>query len=149
MFAAVMLLLCAMLAASAASAQVYKWKDADGKVHYSNVPPSQGGATQVQDRVGSFSGPAVVSEASGTGGAAKGTVTLYSTVSCGYCKMARAYLTRRGVRFTERDVEQSDAAKADYRKLGARGVPVILVGSQRMDGYDEARLAAMLKDAGY
>jgi glutaredoxin len=59
------------------------------------------------------------------------------------------YLTRRGVRFTERDVEQSDAAKADYRKLGARGVPVILVGSQRMDGYDEARLAAMLKDAGY
>jgi hypothetical protein len=32
---------------------------------------------------------------------------------------------------------------------GARGVPVILVGTQRMNGYSEERLAAMLKAAGY
>jgi hypothetical protein len=33
--------------------------------------------------------------------------------------------------------------------MGARGVPVILVGTQRMNGYSEERLAAMLKAAGY
>jgi len=32
---------------------------------------------------------------------------------------------------------------------GARGVPVIVVGAQRMNGFSEARLAQMLKSAGY
>lgn len=145
-FAAVVLL-CAALAASVGWAQVYKWKDADGKVHYSNQPPSNSGATQVKDRIGSYRGPAVVSEASGA--AAKDSVTIYSAAWCGYCKQAKAYLTGRGIPFTERDVDQSDAAKAEYRNLGGRGVPIILVGAQRMDGYSEPQLAAMLKHAGY
>lgn len=32
------------VATAVASAQVYKWKDADGKIHYSDVPPMPGQA---------------------------------------------------------------------------------------------------------
>ncbi len=35
-------LLAALLAGGAVAAQVYKWKDADGKMHYSDTPPPAG-----------------------------------------------------------------------------------------------------------
>ena len=41
------------------------------------------------------------------------------------------------------------APRAEYDRLGARGVPVILVGTQRMNGFGEERLARMLKAAGH
>jgi hypothetical protein len=46
-------------------------------------------------------------------------------------------------------VEASDSARREFASLGGRGVPVILVGSQRMDGYNAGRLEAMLQSAGY
>ena len=39
-------------------------------------------------------------------------------------------------------------ARSEYDRLGARGVPVILVGRQRMDGYDQGRLESMLRSEG-
>jgi glutaredoxin len=76
-------------------------------------------------------------------------VKLYATDWCGYCKQARQFFARNGIAYTELDVEKSEAAKAEYRSLGARGVPVILVGSARMNGYDEQQLMQMLKAGGY
>jgi hypothetical protein len=33
--------------------------------------------------------------------------------------------------------------------LGGKGVPLILVGRQRLDGYDKTRLEGMLREAGW
>ena len=77
-----------------------------------------------------------------------GTITLFSTTWCGYCKKARAYLQARGTPFQEIDVESSAQGQSEFRSLGGRGVPVILVGNQRMDGYSEGTLAGMLQQAG-
>ena len=49
----------------------------------------------------------------------------------------------------ELDVEKSAEGKQEYRELKGRGVPIILVGDQRMNGYDQARLEGMLRAAGY
>jgi len=72
-------------------------------------------------------------------------VTIYTTPTCGYCRQAKDYLTKKGVRFVERDVS-SDRAAADemVRKTGQMGVPVIIVDGQIVVGFDRARLEQLL-----
>ena len=76
-------------------------------------------------------------------------VKMYATSWCPYCARARAYFAKRGVAYTEVDVEKSAEGRAEFRRLGGRGVPLIVVGDQRMNGYSEARLAQLLGAAGY
>lgn len=45
------IVLAALLAASAAHAQVYRWVDEQGKVHYGERPPSGAKANPVQDKL--------------------------------------------------------------------------------------------------
>jgi glutaredoxin len=150
-------LLGVALASPACLAQLHKWKDAEGRTHYSNVPVlgQSAPAAVPHDRVGTASAPAAAPAAPAApatqpaAASAKAAVTLYTTVWCGYCSKTRAYLKARGIPFTDRDIEKSAEAQSDYRRLGGRGVPVILVGSQRMDGFSEGRLAELLKRGGY
>lgn len=137
-----------LLAVLPVGAEVYKWTDETGKVHYSDAPPPGQKARQVKLPVNSLSGPAVVSR-SNAPGLAKGKVRVFSAVWCGYCKLAKAHLAKRGVPYQEIDVEQSASGEAEYRRLGGRGVPILLVGEQRMDGFDPAALDVLLKAAGY
>ena len=141
--------LCALLACLPAEAQqVYRWVDGNGRVQYGDKPPPGVKAAAVQSRISSYSGTPTVT-GSASAGASRPEVKMYVTEWCGYCKQARAYLSRQGIRHTELDVEKSAAARAEYQGLQGRGVPVILVGTQRMNGYSEDRLAQMLKSAGY
>ena len=55
-------------------------------------------------------------------------ITLYTTRNCPHCRQAKQYLQRRGLRFPALD-----------------GVPVIMVGDIRIDGFDRRRLDAVLK----
>lgn len=131
---------------AAVADKVYKWIGPDGEVHYSNTPPGRDArAREVPLVIPSFGGEAEVSTAGGVG---RG-VRIYTTASCGYCKRALAHLRKRSVPFTEYDVQTSTTGKLDYRRLNGRGVPIILIGNQRMDGYSEPRLEEMLRKAGY
>jgi len=128
-----------------AGAEVYRWTDADGKPHFGDKPPA--GAKGVE----SFQGKAAVSFMGDGNAAVKkpaAKVRLFVTQACPYCKKAKAYLRQRGTPFEELDVETSRSAKAEYDKLGGRGVPVILVGQQRMEGFDAGGLESLLVDAG-
>jgi glutaredoxin len=89
----------------------------------------------------SFAFPAIAQQ--------KAEVKMYATAWCPYCSKARAYFARRGIAYVEIDIEKSREGRAAYDRLGARGVPVILVGTQRMNGFSEARLSQLLADAGY
>jgi glutaredoxin len=128
--------------------QVYRWVDGNGRVQYSDKPPPGVKAAAVQSRISSYSGTPTVT-GSASAGATRPEVKMYVTDWCTYCKQARTYFQRNGIRYTELDVEKSAAAGAEYKRLQGRGVPVILVGTQRMNGYSEDRLAQMLKAAGY
>jgi hypothetical protein len=48
------------------------------------------------------------------------------------------------VRYEERDVEKSPDARAEFERLGGRGVPLIMVGTEKMDGFNEQRLNQIL-----
>jgi len=62
-------------------------------------------------------------------------VVMYATSWCPYCEQARNYFRRRGIPYVEHDIEKDAAARRDYRAFGGRGVPVIFVDKQRMNGF--------------
>jgi len=77
-------------------------------------------------------------------------VTIYTTPTCGYCKLAKEYFKQNGVAFSEVDVAANQAeARKMIEKSGQMGVPVITVGEggdeQIIVGYDRRRLAAALE----
>lgn len=71
-----------------------------------------------------------------------GPVVLYETSWCPYCKKTRAYLERRGVKFTAKDVGRSRQALEEMLRKsgGSRGVPVIDVGGNIIRGYNPRAL---------
>lgn len=84
------------------------------------------------------------------GGAAaqSAPVVMYATSWCPYCAKARAYFKRTGTAYTEYDIEKSASARAEFKRLGGRGVPLILVGKETMSGFSERGLDALLARAG-
>ena len=68
-------------------------------------------------------------------------VTVYTTSTCPYCKMAKEYLTKKGVKFREIDVSSDQvAAEEMIKKSGQIGVPQIEVNGKMILGFDEAAL---------
>lgn len=63
---------------------------------------------------------------------------MYSAAWCGVCKKAKRYFAEQGIDYEEIDVEKSSQGKAAFKKLGGKGVPIILVGDRRMNGFSEA-----------
>jgi glutaredoxin len=60
---------------------------------------------------------------------------MYSTSWCGYCKKARKHFELKKIPYREYDIERSKKAALEYKKLNGRGVPVILIGKRRMNGF--------------
>jgi glutaredoxin len=133
------------------TADVYKWVDEQGRTHYGDNPND----TQRKAAVNISSYESVTySEAtdmrstSSHGNAStkagnktfsnKTKVTMYSTAWCGYCKKAKKYFQAKGIPFVEYDIEKNARAKRDYDALGGKGVPVIVMGKKRMNGFSVA-----------
>lgn len=74
------------------------------------------------------------------------SVTLYSTPSCVYCRMAKDYFRQNGIAFTEYNVA-SDRSKADemVRKSGQMGVPVIDVNGSVIIGFNKPEIDRALR----
>jgi glutaredoxin len=69
---------------------------------------------------------------------------MYATSRCPYCAQARAYLAKKGVPYIEYDVEKSQTAHAEFKRLGGRGVPLIVHGANVMRGFREQSFDALL-----
>ena len=74
-------------------------------------------------------------------------VIIYTTSWCSYCKKALEHLDERGVDYVEKDIEEDTDAEREYldKSGGRRGVPLIDVGGQIMQGYSRQRLDQMLE----
>ena len=64
-------------------------------------------------------------------------VVMYATAWCPYCAKARAYFKRTNTAYVEHDIEKSADARAEFKRLGGRGVPLILVGDEKLRGFNE------------
>lgn len=68
-------------------------------------------------------------------------VTVYSTKSCPYCRMVKAFLERQGVPYVSIDVgTEQEQAKKMVEISGQYGVPVITVDDEVIVGFDAQRL---------
>jgi glutaredoxin len=80
----------------------------------------------------------------------KSPVTLYASACGAPCDQARQLLTERGVPFSNKDPQASPESQAELQKLTGRlSVPVLVVGSDKIDGFETGQWQAMLDRAGY
>lgn len=132
------------LTAQHAQAEIYKVTGADGKVSYTDQAPRPATGKAENLKIQTYSGAPSVSSLNG----AVKKVTMLSAQWCGVCRQAKAYMSSRKIAFEEWDIDQSDYARSKMRELGAKGVPVILVGKQKMVGFSPEGLDDMLQKAG-
>lgn len=73
-------------------------------------------------------------------------VTIYSTPTCAFCHMAKEYFKQHGVDYDDKDVTQDQQAlQAMVTKSGQMGVPVIDIDGEITVGFNQPRLAELLK----
>ncbi len=125
--------------------KVFKWTDAEGRVHFSDNPAGVPNAEEVKIITFTSAGE-VVLEGDDYG---PREVKILSTTWCGVCKKAKDYLASKGIYFSEYDVETSEIGRQEFKRLEGKGVPIILVGKQRMVGFSATKLDKMLKNVGY
>jgi glutaredoxin 3 len=74
-------------------------------------------------------------------------ITIYSADWCAFCHAAKDYLTKQGIKFTEKNVEENrDYAEEAVTKSGQMGIPVIDIDGEIIIGFDRPRIDNALKD---
>lgn len=138
--AALLLLATVIVVGATASADVYRWVDEQGQVHFTDKKPSgHEGEAMDAPQPNSYSAPAVRDrprKADDTAG--QPTVIMYATEWCPYCEKARRYFEANGIDYTEYDVEKDRKGQREYERMGKPGVPVIFVGDLKMNGFSAA-----------
>ncbi|MDF1496554.1 MAG: Uxx-star family glutaredoxin-like (seleno)protein [Patescibacteria group bacterium] len=73
-------------------------------------------------------------------------ITIYTTPTCPYCKLAKDYFKDKGITFSEIDVAADPAAANEMvKKSGQMGVPVIELGDEIVVGWNESAVEEVLK----
>ena len=72
-------------------------------------------------------------------------ITLYTSPSCHWCKVAKRYFEERGLEYREVDVFADRRGRQEMvRMTGQNGVPVIRVGEHAMTGWDRGEFERLL-----
>lgn len=145
------LLLC-LLAAPALAGKVYQWRDADGRVFYSDQPPPSVQYTERKIR------PNTVGQASRASSADQANnetqVVLWVSASCEpACSQALELLDRRGVQYDVRNVDPANEKSmlAFFNVVGTMQArpPVLQLGKEVLKEFNSPLWQAALSKAGY
>jgi glutaredoxin len=137
-----------------AQAQLYRWTDESGKVHYTDTPPPVGaknvekkGAARPAD---AGAAPAAQRSYALQQAAKNFPVTIYTSKDCGDpCKKGLDYLKKRGVPYSEKVVATQEEIDELTKLAGAPRVPVMVVGVAVQKDYEEQSWREALDTAGY
>lgn len=73
------------------------------------------------------------------------SVTIYSTPTCHFCKMAKEYFTEKNIEYTDHNVaENAEKRQEMIEKSGQMGVPVIYIGDEMIIGFDKDKITGLL-----
>ncbi len=142
-----------LASAPAGAQQVYRNVDANGRVTFSDKPPTARSQGQP------ITESATPSAGNGNGQpplpyelrqvAQRYPVTLYSRSECQPCDAGRNLLTTRGIPYTERTVNTPEDNAALQRQTGTNGLPMLTIGAQRLEGFLDSEWSQYLDAAGY
>ncbi|MBI5005347.1 MAG: glutaredoxin family protein [Candidatus Lloydbacteria bacterium] len=72
-------------------------------------------------------------------------VSIYTTPTCGYCRMAKDFFKEHNVAYTEYNVAEDAAKRKEMiEKSGQMGVPVMFIGSDMIVGFNEEKIKSAL-----
>lgn len=72
-------------------------------------------------------------------------VTIYTTNTCHYCNLAKAFFKEHDITYTEYNVGTDAAKRQEMIDMTHQlGVPVIVVGNTAMVGFQESKVAELL-----
>ncbi len=75
-------------------------------------------------------------------------VTIYSTSTCHYCNLAKAYFKQHNINYTEYNVGTDAEKRQEMIDMTHQlGVPVIVIGGTAMVGFQESKVAELLAAA--
>ena len=123
-------------------AEIYKWVDEQGRVHFGDSPRIEDNAENVVVDVVSYEYVKVEEIEFYQSEKKKNKPTMvkmYSTSWCGYCQKARKYFSENNINFVEYDIDKDKVANRRFKELGGKGVPLILVGKKKMSGFNSQR----------
>ena len=158
-----------VLTSATASAEIYKWVDDKGIVHFSDTPPPDSSeATEEEETSSSDSNsqnnspPAVQSQNAALKpdffdilnkspeapeALKQPSVELYVTSWCAYCSKAKQFFRSKGIEFAVYDIEKDKNAARRMRALTPnRAVPFAVINGHEIQGYSEEAYQAALQN---
>jgi glutaredoxin len=139
--------LALLLCSAGAGAQMFKWTDAKGVVHFSDQPPPPNSKVETKSFGGGGDQAALPYALAAA--ARNSPVTLYTSADCSACDQGRALLQQRGIPFAEKTVTSND----DQQKLSEAGspgqLPLLLVGGNKRIGFEAGAWNETLSNAAY
>lgn len=77
-------------------------------------------------------------------------ITIYSTATCGFCKMLKGYLQDKGIEYSEKHADQDPKiAQELYDKSGQLGVPFTIIEKdgkkESILGFDRQKINEVLE----
>jgi glutaredoxin len=64
-------------------------------------------------------------------------VVLFTAPGCVWCSRAENFLRKNKIKFQKIDISRDRKAAKDCERHGCRGVPVVLIGSKWICGFNE------------
>ncbi len=72
-------------------------------------------------------------------------IIIYTTPSCVYCKMTKAFFKENNIVYEEKDVSTDEQARNEMvAKSDQMGVPVIDIDGEFLVGFDKPRLSQLI-----
>ena len=77
--------------------------------------------------------------------AGQGDIQMLSSKTCPYCSIARQWMRKHGVKFSECFIETDAACAAKFEATRSPGTPVLLVRGRSQLGFDAPRVLETLR----
>lgn len=153
-----LLVLLWLAAGIPARAEVLRYTDSSGQIHYvdrlESIPPEyrkQASQGRPLPRISKLQAPqyatvpaAPVHDSSSP--SSTKTVEIFVASWCPHCRALEKFLKEKHIRYSRYDIENDARAANMYKKLGGGGIPVVRIGSTVMRGFQPNSIAEALRD---
>ena len=67
-------------------------------------------------------------------------VVLFTSPTCHWCTVAKNHFKKHNIKFRQIDITKDKKAADDCLRHGCKGVPVVLIGSRWICGFDQNKI---------
>ena len=146
--------LALVLPLSGQAGTLYKSVTPDGRIVYSDQPPEKGNKVEKTFNFSNLPASPVPEASTYTRDLEKSAERRLAAASgkqpvlfmakwCGYCRQAEAYLSEKRISYQKHDIDTAEGKRAFAETGSGRGIPVILVGTQKVQGYSRPAYDAL------